>query len=87
MNVRSIASSPRRNALREHFQDGIEGLTPQVAIGVRTSEQFEELVLTPLFGCAGSHDLLRQHIQRRLRNHEPIQIAMPDRQHQCRALQ
>ena len=38
-------------------------------------------------GRARGHDLLRQNIERRLGNDQPIQIALPDRTNQRRALE
>ena len=38
-------------------------------------------------GSAGCHNLLRQNIQRRIGNHQPVQISLPDGSHQRGAFQ
>src|SRR5690348_4813322 len=58
-----------------------------MAVRVSASEQVEQLDFTAFLGGASGHDLLGQDVERGIRNHQAIEIAMPDGLDQGGALQ
>ena len=66
----------------EHFDHSIEIAPCEIAVRIGSAHKVEEFVLGPLFAGRRSDDLLRQNIQRRFRNFQPVQLARADRPHQ-----
>ena len=47
MYVSAVASAPRRNALGQHFENGVVGFTRKIAIRIRAPNQGEQFVFVP----------------------------------------
>src|SRR5262249_27593350 len=86
MEKRPAAPSLRRNAFREHPDDGVELRPRQIAIGISAADHRKQLVLAPGLASSGGYDLLREHVARPRRRLEPIERARADATHQRRAL-
>ena len=65
-------------AFGEHADDGCKILSFQRAIGPGAANELIELILIPGPGTNLCGDLLRQHVERLLRNGEAIKLAAPD---------
>ncbi len=87
VNIGAIAAALCSDAFGQHFQNCIERRPGEITVRIGAPHQGEHLILAPLFGGTSRHDLLRQHIQRRVRNHQPVQIALADGAHQRRTLE
>ena len=72
---RSTASTRSGNAFGQHVDHGIEISSRQVPVRVSGAHQGEQFVLSIIAAGRLSHDLLRQNIQRILRDFEVFQIA------------
>ncbi len=59
----------------------------KIAIRIRAPNRGKKFVLAPVFGGAHGHDLLRQNIERRFRNVDAVEVALPDGADQRRAFE
>ncbi len=75
----------RAEAFGEHADDGVKVLSSQRAIGPSPANELIEIILIPRLGTNLCGDLLRQHVERLLRNGEAIKLAAPDAVEQRRA--
>ncbi len=58
----------------------------QMPVRIRTPNRFEQPRLIPIIGGAHRDDLLSQDVEWCFRNDQPVELAAPDREHECRAL-
>ena len=86
MDQRAAPAAPRAEAVGQHVDDRREILPRQVAIRPGAPHQREQLVLAPLARGDLGDDLLRQHVERLLRDRETIELAAADAVEQRRAL-
>ena len=82
---RAAAAALGTDPFGQHLDDRIEVLARQVGVAIRAANQREEIVLAPVLRRRHRHDLLRQHVERRRRHEQPIEIATDDRSRQCGA--
>lgn len=75
-----------RIALGEHAHHGVEALAREIRVGCRAADAFEEVVLTPFRAGRLGHDMLREHVERRMRHDECIELAAPRAVDERRAL-
>ncbi len=85
VQVGAVPAATRRNAVRQHRDDFVERRAGQLAVRKRARDQREQVVLAPLVGGAGGDDLLGEDVERRVRDDQPIQIALADGAGQRRA--
>ena len=85
MQIRAVASAAGRDAFREHLENSVE-VSGGRSRRDRRGGSGEQLLLAPFLRGTRRHDLLRQHVERRVGNDEAVEIAVPDRAHQRRAL-
>ena len=86
MQQRCAAPAARAEALRQHVHALVEFFAPQCAVGIRAAHQREQLILGAFARRHLGGDLLRQHVERVLRNGQAIQLAAAHRIEQRRAL-
>ena len=58
--------------------DRVELAARQIAIGIGAADQREQLVFLPIAGGAIRDDLLRQDVERRVRDLQPVQLALTE---------
>ena len=75
VDQRAAPPAPAAEALGQHADHGRVVLARQLPIGPRPPEQREQLVLAAFARADLGHDLLRQHVERLLGDHEPVQLA------------
>jgi hypothetical protein len=68
-------AAPRAIAFGEHAHDCFVGLRTQVAIRIGRAQHLVELFLVPFARRDLGHDLLGEHVERRGRNHEPVELS------------
>ncbi len=78
MDERAAPAQPRAEAVAQHVHDLREILAGQGAIRPGAPDHLEQPVLAPLPCCGFRNDLLREHVQRILRNAEPVELAAMD---------
>ena len=89
MQKRGTPASSCRESLGGHRHDGIEIGALEGAVRPRPARQLEEIRLRVPASITGSglgHDLLRQHVQRRVVLNDCIELAAPNRAEERRAL-
>ena len=79
-------AAPRGEAFRQHAHHRREILPRQRAVGRGTAHERVELVLVPFARGHFGDDLLGQHVERLLRDGEPVELAAADAVEQRRAL-
>ena len=87
MEVRAVASATRGDALGQHRDDLVECRALQIPVRIRAPDQREQRIFIPTVSLGGARrdDLLRQDVERRLRDDQLVQLAAANRQHQRRA--
>src|SRR6202008_5173761 len=70
----------------KHFHDGVKLSSFEVAVGIRSPYENEELILFPILAGTHGHNLLRQDVQRGFRNFDAVQMAFAHGAHQGGAL-
>ena len=85
MQVAGALAEAGGEALRQHLQQAIELRARQRRIRPRPPHQREQVVLVPLARRNLGHDLLRQHVARRRRHDQRVQLAAAHRIQQRRA--
>src|SRR6185437_2545713 len=60
----------------------VKVLAFEFAVRVCPLDQGKEFILAPLFSSANRHNLLRQYVERRFRNHQAVKLFMMDRANQ-----
>ncbi len=78
MQQRSAAASRGDDAFGKHLQNLFESLPAQVAIRIGTADQRVEIVFGEILAGRGGGDLLRQNVQRRARDLQPVEIGGAD---------
>ncbi len=78
MDERAAPAAPRAEPVGEHAQNGGEILARQGAIGIGAAAALVERVLAPFLRRHLGDDLLRQHVERLLRDAEPVELAAAD---------
>ena len=86
MEERAAAPASRRDAVGEHGHDVVEVLAREVAVGVRGAHERVQIVDHPVFRRTGRNELLREDVERRRRQAQPVHLARPDRAHERGAL-
>src|SRR2546423_846500 len=86
MEVGAAAAAVRGKAIRQHAYDTVEVLPLQASERIRALHEAKEGVLVPLLCRSGGDDLLRQDIERLLRDAEAVQLTGPHGGEQSRAL-
>ena len=84
MQIRAVAAAASVDALREHGDDFIEIAALEIAIRVGAPHQCKKIIFAPVLGRASGHNLLRQNVQRILRDADAIEVAAPHGAHQRR---
>ena len=85
MDQRGAAAAPGRVAGREHRDDVVELLAREIAIRIGAAQEVEERVLVPFLGGRFGDDLLREHVERLLRDADAVELAVPHGAHHRRA--
>jgi hypothetical protein len=86
MHQRAPASAPGNVAAREHLHDFHELRFFQAAIRIRAPVEIEKRLLVPLLLGGGlGDDLLRKHVERLVRDADPVEVAVVHRAHHRRA--
>ena len=89
MQVGAAASPGGGDALREHADDRVEDLPAEVPVGIGAPHETEQFVETvaPLGRCARLGDeLLREDVDRGVRNADPVEVSGLHGGHKRRAL-
>src|SRR5439155_26963035 len=86
MQISRAPAASRRETFRQHPNDFIKFFARQTSKGISARDHFEERMFRPYLRCYGGDDLLRQYVQRLLRNLEMIQLAATHGIKQRRAL-
>ena len=81
----AASAALRRDAFREHLDDGIELRARQLTVRVGAANQFVEIIFPPRFTSSGGNDLLREHIERPRWDLERIERARANRVNERRA--
>ena len=86
MQISAVAPAPGRNAFGEHLQNGIKIAACQFAIGIGALHQVEKFGFAPIRalrwrGDAGRDYLLRQDVQGRGGDHQPVEFAAANSAH------
>ena len=76
----------RVEAVGQHREHGLEVRARELAVRPRLAHAREERVLAPVVAGAGRDDLLREDVERRLREHDLVEPAGVHRAQQRRAL-
>src|SRR5262252_2836208 len=74
MNQRTIAASARRETLSQHTDDGVEVIACQLAEGPCAPQPIVECRFVPISSRNLGRDLLRQHVERSVRDYKPIEF-------------
>ena len=82
---RAAAAALGADALGQHVDDGVEIAARQIGVAIGAANQREQIVLLPVLGGCHRDDLLRQHVERRRRDQQAIELALRNRSHQRRA--
>ena len=78
MDERGAPAASSAESFGEHFQNVVEFLSGQIAVGIRGPDQVEEVLFRTIFaGRAGDH-LLGEDVERFIRNLQAIQFAFAD---------
>ena len=75
VQIGAAGSVAGRIALGEHSQQCLEGRIVERGIGRRAVKRLQQLILAPLTTGHFRDDLLRQHVQRRVRDLQRVQLA------------
>ena len=75
MQVSPPPAPPRGEAFGQHANDFIKLFALQISEWIRATNHLEQRVLCPFFRRDGRHDLLRENIERLLRDFEMIEFA------------
>ena len=86
VQVSAAPAAPGRETLRQHLDDVVEFLPCQVGEAVGPTHHLEELVLTAFPGADLGNDLLRQDVERLLRDDQRIELTASHRIEQRDAL-
>ena len=78
MDQRSASASAGCEPVGQHADNRSEIVTRQIAIRPRATHPVVQRILRPVLRAHFRHDLLRQHIERLIRNGQPIELAAPD---------
>ena len=86
MQISAVAPAPGRDAFGEHLKDGIKIAARQLAIGIGALHQVEKFAFAPIGalrrrGDAGRDYLLRQNVQGRGGDHQPVEFAAANSAH------
>src|SRR6266576_446772 len=84
MQIGAVAAAFGSNTLGKHFEQSMVGFELEIPVGIRPAHQFEQGDFSPLLGGTGGDNLLSEHVQGRLWNDEPVEIALADGIHQSR---
>ncbi len=85
MEISAAVSARAGNPFRQHLDNRVEIAARQVAVGIGHPDKVVELVLAKLLAGKHRNDLLRENVERRFRDREPIQLASANRPYQRRA--
>ena len=85
VDERGRAAGPLADALRQHGHDLVEGLARERREGRGAAHERVEGVLRPGLAGALGHDLLGQHVERRVRRRDAVQPPRAHRPHERRA--
>jgi hypothetical protein len=86
MQMGAAAPAAGGETFGEHAHDLVEGLAREPPVRPGTAHQREETRLLPFARGHLGHDLLRQHVQRRFRHVQPIELLSMHRPEQRGAL-
>src|SRR6185312_6149636 len=75
MNQGTVAPPSRREAFREHAEDGVELTALQITEGVGAADQCKQPLFVPFTRGNLRHDLLSDDVQRLGRDDELVQLA------------
>src|ERR1019366_4489136 len=75
MDVRTVASALRSNTLREHRQDFFILFALEIAVRIGPLRHRKHLVFVAFFSGTSGNNLLREDIERRIRNDDLVEIA------------
>jgi len=74
------------SALRHQLGDDLVELGLfETAVRVSAADEFEQRILVPFLGGGFGDDLLREHVERLVRNEHAVELAVLHRAHHCRA--
>ena len=79
MHVCPASPAPRLESVGQHGNDLRVSLASKRAVRPRARQASEQLVFVPILACNLGDDLLRQHVERRDRHAQPIELAAPYR--------
>jgi hypothetical protein len=83
MDERAVSRAARAEALGEHQEHCIEGLSREMPIGIGAPQELKQPLLIPFQGGDFRCDLLREHIERIGRNVQAVKLAATHRIQQC----
>lgn len=86
VQIRAAPPAPGAEALGEHVHHGVELRARERAIGPGPATEREQPVFVPLAAGHLGDDLLRQHVERLVRDDEPVELAAAHGVEQRRAL-
>ena len=73
VHVCAAPPSARREALGQHLHDGVEVLPREVTVRIGAAHQVEERILLPFLAGHGRDDLLRENVERVVRDDQPVE--------------
>ena len=86
MDQRATPAAAGGEPLGQHVHDRRKVLACQRAVRPGAAQAVVQRRLGPVLRCDLGNDLLGQHVERLVRNGQPIEFATPDAVQQCRAL-
>ena len=82
MEERATAAAPRGEAVRRHRDDRVKRLPIEIAERPGPPDHGVQLIVRILATGRFGHDLLSEHVERRIVRHDPVEVASPDRSQQ-----
>jgi len=86
VEIRSTASAPGRDPVRQHLDDGVEVLARKRCERRRAPHEIVEVGFLPLLDGAGGDDLLGQDVERGDGRMQGVEAPLVDAAKQCRTL-
>ena len=86
MHVRAAAPAPGREPVGEHLHHRIEVFAREIAVRVGPAHQLVQRRLVPLFARHRRDHLLRENVERVVRDDQPVELPLARRPQQRRAL-